>query len=294
MGLYENKNGVLSPIAGRGNIDGVYKAQGILGAKNLIPYPYYRPDSYMSNGITFIVNADKSITANGTATDDANYACVYRGSNEPHLNVNVGEQYILSGSPAGSSISTYYINILNTQNGEANSIARDFGGSATFTLPTSEEYYGVGVVIKSGVTVTNLTFKPMLRLASDTDSTYQPYAMTNKELTERIKTIVSEAVTEAFSAHAAKWHDNANDCNVGFERTNNYRTSNMPTTGTEQKPSWYNIMTVRESNDPTSSAWGYGIQIAVQTTTNSTMGDTYVRAVNGGATPTWSEWKKLN
>lgn len=69
----------------------------------------------------------------------------------------------------------------------------------------------------------------------------------------------------------------------------------MPTTAeTEQTPLWYNIMTVRESNDSASANWGYGFQIAVQTTTNSTMGDMYVRAVNGGETPTWSEWKKLN
>ena len=30
-----------------------------------------------------------------------------------------------------------------------------------------------------------------------------------------------------------------------------------------------------------------------QTTTTETQSDTYVRAVNGGATPVWGEWKKL-
>lgn len=294
MGLYKNENGILSPIAGRGNLDGVYKAQGILGAKNLVPYPYYRGSSYTTNGITFVANADGSVTANGTATADANYSCVNRVTGEPNMDIKVGEKYILSGAPVGSSSSTYYLMIIRTNNESAEAIAVDYGDSVSFTLPTSEEYYGITITIKQGQTVNNLTFYPMLRLAQDTDSTYQSYAMTNKQLTERIKTIVSEAITEAFSAHATKWHDDANNCNVGFERTSNVRTSNLPTTGTEQNTSWYDIMTVREGNDPNSSSFGYGFQIAVQTTSNSTFGDTYVRSVNGGATPVWSDWKKLN
>ena len=40
--------------------------------------------------------------------------------------------------------------------------------------------------VASGTTVSNLTFYPMLRLASDIDDTYQPYAMTNKKLTDSL------------------------------------------------------------------------------------------------------------
>ena len=53
------------------------------------------------------------------------------------------------------------------------------------------------IVIKNGTTVSNKMFYPMLRLASDPDDTYQPYAMTNRELTEEkinlsdLKTVVS-------------------------------------------------------------------------------------------------------
>ena len=51
--------------------------------------------------------------------------------------------------------------------------------------------------LANGQTVNNLVFYPMLRLASDPDDTYQPYAMTNRELTEKkiniadLKTVVS-------------------------------------------------------------------------------------------------------
>jgi hypothetical protein len=40
--------------------------------------------------------------------------------------------------------------------------------------------------IPSGTIVTNATCYPMVRLASDTDATYQPYAMTNQQLTKYI------------------------------------------------------------------------------------------------------------
>ena len=69
--------------------------------------------------------------------------------------------------------------------------------------------------------------------------------------------------------------------------------SNLPTDGTGGNV-WYDILTVRQSNDSSKETWGYGFQLAVQTTTNANMGDTYVRAVNGGATPSWGTWKKLN
>jgi hypothetical protein len=54
-----------------------------------------------------------------------------------------------------------------------------------FNNPTDQQtaaYIGVN----NGATVNNLTIYPMLRLAEDTDTTYQPYAMTNKELTDNV------------------------------------------------------------------------------------------------------------
>ena len=53
----------------------------------------------------------------------------------------------------------------------------------------------VACVVYNGTTVNDLVFKPMLRLASDPDNTYQPYAMTNKELTDNVffKRILSSA-----------------------------------------------------------------------------------------------------
>ncbi len=162
-----------------------YADNGILGAKNLIPYPYYRGSSFETNGITFTVNADGSVTANGTATDYANFSCTARDV-DWNLQVNVGDRYILSGSPAGSDSSHYWMAMNCKQNDSTNTFLYVYEDEEEFVLPASDAYYGIILTIKSGVTVSNLTFYPMLRLASDPDDTYQPYAMTNKELTDKL------------------------------------------------------------------------------------------------------------
>ncbi len=63
--------------------------------KNLIPFPYVDGDigdKYTNAGITYTVNADKSITANGTATTNSYFRL---------CNVNFGESYIYENGTNG-------------------------------------------------------------------------------------------------------------------------------------------------------------------------------------------------
>jgi len=284
------------------DIEQIYADNGVLGAKNLLRLNAGQGEGTF-NGftVTYNYNSDgtiKNVVFNGTSTQSASgnfYQFAQRANSNP-IKLLPNTAYIFS---IGNTDENVCLQVGYTKNNGYFMVkGSPFGAdSLMFVAPSDCEGAGwtIQLIKKSGsLVLNNWTVYPMLRLASDPDDTHQPYAMTNRELTEKIKTIVSEAVTEAFSAHGTKWHDNANDCNVGFERTNDYRTSNMPTTGTASASLWYDIMTVRESNVSTSSSFSYGFQIAVQTTATSTMGDTYVRAVSDGATPTWSEWKKLN
>ena len=50
-----------------------WESYGKLGTKNLNSYPYYNPDSFTSNGVTFLVQSDGSVIANGTATANTFY-----------------------------------------------------------------------------------------------------------------------------------------------------------------------------------------------------------------------------
>lgn len=118
------------------------------------------------SSLTYVVNADGSITVNGTA--DA-------ASNLPNILVPADKEkvpagsYILSGCPAGGSSTKYRI-VLK----KGTTYYTDTGSGVAFTINQGENYE-IYIRYNSGVVFNNLTFKPMIRLATETDDTYEPY-----------------------------------------------------------------------------------------------------------------------
>jgi len=119
------------------------------------------------NGVTFTINEDKTVTANGTATDNATLHL------SDSVKLNVGTKYILSGCPEGGGLSTYRLYGLSNGYGWYDN-GSDEGESKKFTA-TESKSYTYRIAIYSGTTVNNLVFKPMIRLADITDDTYEPY-----------------------------------------------------------------------------------------------------------------------
>ena len=167
-------------------------AQGVLGAKNLMPN---NAKSQTINGVTFTVNSDGSITANGTASANGELNWLV-----PLDTFIVNETYILSGCPTGGALDKYTLDIFGEPYNDTKfPIKRDLGNGVSFTIPsdTGATQFKVRIWFKSGQVFSNLKFYPMVRLASDPDDTYQPYAMTNRELTKKkiniadLKTVVS-------------------------------------------------------------------------------------------------------
>lgn len=137
-----------------------------------------------NNGVTFTVNSDGSITANGTATADA--TCFIQGSGW-NYNATVenfleqGETYILSD---GVNSYTGNKNVPNirmygyTSAGAAwNYEEITPNTNKTFTVDANMKACHISVYIRvpSGMTVNNVVFKPMLRKADIEDSAYRPY-----------------------------------------------------------------------------------------------------------------------
>ena len=91
---------------------------------------------------------------------------------------------ILSGCPDGGSSSTYRLRTVQGIN--------EYGTGAIINGYETTDIY---IRVESGYNVSNAIFKPMVRKASDTDSTYQPYAMTNAELTAKIAPIACDNST---------------------------------------------------------------------------------------------------
>ena len=131
--------------------------------KNLIPYPY-NESSHEEDGVSWVLNNDGTITANGTATDDSWFDL------DTDLKL-LGGKYTLTGCPSGGSSSKYEIIVWD---GISVIFGRDYGSGATFSVKESD-ILTVRCIVRSGATVNNLTFKPMLRKADIADNTYVPY-----------------------------------------------------------------------------------------------------------------------
>jgi len=169
-----------------------------LGAKNLLPYPYEAPTHEMA-GIMWTVNVDGSITASGTATGRS-YFAINTGKGILQLSFPKGSYIVsLEGIPARVFGRMGWYNSSNTyiesaiQNINVANTSRPLNVNDTQATYHSE--FIIEIPATSAGTTFNFTVYPMIRLATDHDSTYQPYAMTNKELTEDMQAIECDKTT---------------------------------------------------------------------------------------------------
>lgn len=138
-----------------------------VATKNLIPFPYAY-DSRTINGITFTVNSDRSVTANGTATASASFALALNTAGK-YLVLQQNTAYFLSGCPSGGSSSTFSLTV---QDISFSQTSADYGNGASFTTQFTNYY--LFITIFPGYTANNLVFKPMLN-TGDSALPYMPY-----------------------------------------------------------------------------------------------------------------------
>lgn len=133
-----------------------YADNGILGAKNLLPYPI---------GTKQVIGSDGTISAN---------ADMYLSD---FIDIGNAKAVIFSGTKVGEP----YIRLAE-YNSSKEFIQRPTDSTVpkTFNLNSNTRYVRVCIEDSAGTKFTD----PMLRIATDGDSEYQPYAMTNKALTE--------------------------------------------------------------------------------------------------------------
>ena len=124
--------------------------------------------SYTRRGITFTVNADMTITANGTNDGSGSSWLDLKASN-----TIVGLNGV--GCPAGGGSSSYQIQFGND---------RYDNGSGAITNTGS-----VGIVVRENVTATDLTFEPMIISMQDLQDSpgYSPYFLSLGPLYQLVK-----------------------------------------------------------------------------------------------------------
>ena len=192
------------------------------GGKNLLNIT---ATSRTVNGVTFTINKDDggnvtSVTANGTAS-----ATIYF-----YLQTNIAIKagtYTLSGCPAGGDSATYALSSQINSQWQGN----DYGGGKTFTLNedgSGEALSRIEIVIKNGITVNNIVFKPMLRLATETDATFAPYSNicpinghTSAKVTRTGKNLINPALSPDGVRRVASVAYENGDNEVTVTSTNN-------------------------------------------------------------------------
>lgn len=167
--------------------------QAVLGAKNIVPYPYHSPDSYTSHDVGFTVNANKTVTTDsGTASgDDAVFTLLQKSDTafSDFFELTKGKTIKLTGVPEGASTSTYWLMIYDTS--AHNLVSGEMEYQMPETMPSA---FYLQIVVKNGQSASNKIWKPMI---SFDGGEYVPPVMTNKELTDKVQGIINAATNAA-------------------------------------------------------------------------------------------------
>ena len=168
-------------------IKGLDENKEVLGAKNLLPLTLenlkalntsgtWSGNNYTLNGITFTIQTDSNnnvlgIKINGTKNEDASVVF-----NLANYTASSGDK--LNGCYDTTS-NTYYI---YTRGGS--SVCRNSEVTISNEDVGVARLYAIAVV--NSTAISNAIVYPMIRLATDPNPTYRPYAMSNQELTQRL------------------------------------------------------------------------------------------------------------
>ena len=119
---------------------------------------------YTRRGIAFTVNSDMTVTANGTNDGTGDSWIDLYGSQTKFFNL------FGSGCPEGGGNNTFRIQYGNDRYDDGNGTPVNSGS--------------VGIVVRSGITVSNIEFKPMICRAADWNIShgFEPYCPSMQEL----------------------------------------------------------------------------------------------------------------
>lgn len=138
------------------------------------------------NGVTFTVNDDKSVTVNGTASGDAVFSI--NDAVNGAVKFHAGENFRLTGCPIGGSGSSYYLSFGNN---------KDYGEGIIFE--GTDEKIGCEIIIKSGCSVNNITFYPMICYSEIIDTAYEKYSPSLNTIVQSKQNSVRVWITDGYS-----------------------------------------------------------------------------------------------
>lgn len=247
----------------------------LITGRNLIPFPYHNKLGFTADGITWTVNADQSVTANGTAALLTRFVLFYKAQNIIKNSTN----FMISGCPQGGGYGTYRIGISAENHGTntwAFDIAFNNGDITSFSTASDVESYDItaSIYIQKGATVPNITFYPMLEVGAVAHP-YEPYIVsgTNWVATDYFNAVDYNRIKRNINLIKAL----ADELFHGFP----YITD-MGSDKTYESLFYAREMNAIENNLALINLNSYGFDI----------GNTTSYSANG-STPLWSEYNRL-
>ena len=151
--------------------------------RNLIPYPYH-DTTKTENGVTFTLNDDYSVTANGTNTSDTTAQFIFIDNHDRYF-FPKGTYTINTNFDGENSTMNLFVQRYKMDESFDETVVYLKSGSTTFENDT-DGLLLIRMVINAGQTVNNVTMKPMLNYGSSA-LPYEPYTQSVLSLPEAVE-----------------------------------------------------------------------------------------------------------
>ena len=176
-----------------------WEEENYLGSKNLLPYPYEESNKTVGT-FEFTDNGDGTITLNGTAPSNLRYYIDETLANPINYPLKGGYVYKFTRGYTEQTNAYIFIRCYYTPelSNTYSVLVELHDEDKLIDLTDYPIIYGirVGIVVARDTVVDHITFKPMIRLSSIQDETWEPYAMTSYGLTKQKTNKDSIATTE--------------------------------------------------------------------------------------------------
>ena len=134
-------------------------------------------NTYSINNGSITIHSDAvgnvtGITANGTFNEQVSFAIANTGNPSAAYLENIYKGMILNGNALGGSDTTYCLLVSYSNDGI--SWANEAYGD--MVISSDYDYLNFAILIRSGVTISNATFYPMIRLSTEPDADFEPYS----------------------------------------------------------------------------------------------------------------------
>ena len=252
----------------------------VLGAKNFVPYPYHHPycdESYVIRDITY-TEENGIISVSGTCNNTGNSYCQISkysqnygtGYHEEAKTIELkAGKYVLTGAISENVYLqlSYYSKTDSASTPSLTVIGYDYGNGLEFSVSeqlSNDNYFTLFAGVKKNYATQGEKIKPMIKYASDMDSNFQPYAMSNKELTEAVQE--HRLVNENLNSIVKN----------GYYLGSNGNTCTNKPTGVGQ----FGLFVIKTAES----------SLCLKQALTMPNGTEYVRYCNGG---TWGNWTQL-